>query len=419
MQPVALSQRIREYPPLSRNSRSLPLSLKSNPSVTLQQRIDLLAELGHFIRSGGDDELDEIIQQSYLENKWFTEENTRKALNAIANEFLDKAKLEAWAAQYRHWSLGHWSLGHWSLGHWSLGHWSLGHWSLGHWSLGHWSSLEAEPNDPMTNDPMTKTVALIMAGNIPLVGFHDWLCVFVAGQRSKVKLSDKDKRLLPLLVKKMGEWMHESWAYTEFLGEDDRLANFDSVIATGSNNTARYFEQYFGKYPHIIRRNRNAVAVLSGMETAEELHALGQDIFSYFGLGCRNVSKIYVPHGYHFDTLLEALHEYREIIHHDKYKNNFDYNFTLYIMNGVPHKNNGCLLLKEDTTLQARIASVHYEYYDELQDLDALLAEKRDEIQCVVGKIKVNGFTVLPFGESQKPTLNDYPDGVDVMRFLM
>ncbi|MDO8368442.1 MAG: acyl-CoA reductase [Saprospiraceae bacterium] len=340
--------------------------------MTLQQRIDLLAELGHFLRSGGDEELDQAIEQSYLENKWFTEENTRKALTAIANEFLDKEKLEAWASQY-----------------------------------------------PIsTSDFPEKTVALIMAGNIPLVGFHDWLCVFVAGHRAKVKLSDKDKRLLPLLIKKMGEWSHESWAYTEFLGEGERLTGFDMVIATGSNNTARYFEQYFGKYPHIIRRNRNAVAVLSGMETPEELQALGQDIFSYFGLGCRNVSKIYVPHGYHFDTLLEALHEYREMINHDKYKNNFDYNFTLYIMNGIPHKNNGCLLLKEDTSLQARIASVHYEYYDELQDLDALLAEKRDEIQCVVGKIKVNGFTVLPFGESQKPTLNDYPDGVDVMKFL-
>ncbi len=340
--------------------------------MTLPQRIDLLAELGHFIRSGGDDDLDQAILQSYHENKWFTEENSRKALNAIANEFLDQAKLEAWAAQY-----------------------------------------------PISkSDFPEKTVGLVMAGNIPLVGFHDWLCVFVSGHRAKVKLSDKDKRLLPLLVKKMGKWAHECWAYTEFLSEGDRLTDFDMVIATGSNNTARYFEQYFGKYPHIIRRNRNTVAVLSGMETAEELHALGQDIFSYFGLGCRNVSKIYLPHGYDFDTLLEPLHEYREIIHHDKYKNNFDYNFTLYIMNAVPHKNNGCLLLKEDPSLQARIASVHYEYYDDLQELDALLAAKRDEIQCVVGKIKINGFAVLPFGESQKPTLNDYPDGVDVMRFL-
>jgi hypothetical protein len=216
----------------------------------------------------------------------------------------------------------------------------------------------------------------------------------------------------------MGEWAHESLAYTEFVGEGEYLKGMDMVIATGSNNTARYFEEYFGKYPHIIRRNRNSVAVLSGMETTEELYTLGEDIFSYFGLGCRNVSKLYVPHGYNFDTLLESLHEYREIIHHDKYKNNFDYNFTLYIMNGLPHKNNGCLLLKEDTALHARIASVNYEYYDDVNELDTLLGEKRDEIQCVVGKIKVNGFVVLPFGESQKPTLNDYPDGVDVMQFL-
>ncbi|MFN0037587.1 MAG: acyl-CoA reductase [Saprospiraceae bacterium] len=340
--------------------------------MTLHQRLELLAELGHYLRSGGDEDLDQAIQQAYWENKWFTEENTRKALNAIASEFLEKAKLEAWAAQY-----------------------------------------------PISKpDFSERTIGLIMAGNIPLVGFHDWLCVFTAGHRSKVKLSDKDKRLLPLLVKKMGEWAHESWAYTHFMGEDERLRGFDAVIATGSNNTARYFEQYFGKYPHIIRRNRNAVAVLNGLETPVEFHALGQDIFSYFGLGCRNVSKLYVPHGYQFDTLLESLHEYREIIHHDKYKNNFDYNFTLYIMNGLPHQNNGCLLLREDSSLQARIASVHFEYYDSLQELDALLADKREEIQCVVGNVQVNGFAVLPFGKSQEPTLLDYPDGVDVMRFL-
>ncbi len=340
--------------------------------MQLQQRIDLLAELGHFLRSGGDEELDQAIQQSYLENKWFTEENTRKALHAIAHEFLDKDKLEAWAAQY-----------------------------------------------PISNsDFPERTVGLIMAGNIPLVGFHDWLCVFVAGYRAKVKLSDKDKRLLPLLIKKMGEWVHESWGYTEFVQDGEYLSNIDTVIATGSNNTSRYFEQYFGKYPHIIRRNRNAVAVLSGMETPEEMHALGQDIFSYFGLGCRNVSKLYVPHGYQFDALLEALHEYREMINHDKYKNNFDYNFTLFILNNLTHKNNGCLLLREEQSLQARIASVHYEYYDDLQDIDAMLAAKRDEIQCVVGKVKVDGFQVLPFGKSQEPGLSDYPDGVDVMLFL-
>lgn len=349
------------------------LRVKIHLTVQLQDRINLLAELGHYLRTGGDEALDLAIRQSYAENSWFTEENIHKALNAIALEFLDKDKLTAWAAQY------------------------------------------AIP----AHDYPVKTVGLIMAGNIPLVGFHDWLCVFVAGYRAKVKLSDKDKRLLPLLVKKMGEWHHESHAYTEFLSDADKLAGFDLVIATGSNNTARYFEQYFGKYPHIIRRNRNAVAVLNGLETKEDMMALGRDIFSYFGLGCRNVSKLYVPHGYQFDTLLEVLHEYRDMANHNKYKNNFDYNFTLYILNQMPHLNNGCLLLREDPSLQARIASAHYEYYDDLYELDQLLSKKTEEIQCVVGNVKLSDYKVLPFGKSQEPTLNDYPDGEDVMQFLV
>jgi hypothetical protein len=354
------------------NPALVPLPRKTYPTLTLHERLSLLAELGHYLRSGGDAELDAAIQKSYLENRWFTEENTRNTLKTIAEAFLEKEKLEAWAAQY-----------------------------------------------PISKSPHPdKTIGLVMAGNIPLVGFHDWLCVFVAGQRAKVKLSDKDKRLLPFLVKKMGEWSHESWEYTEFVPENEPIKGFDAVVATGSNNTARYFEQYFGKYPHIIRRNRNAVAVLNGLETLADLYALGRDIFSYFGLGCRNVSKIYVPHGYHFDTLLEALQEYREIIHHDKYKNNFDYNLTLFILNKIDYKNNGCLLLKEDPALQTRVASVHYEYYDDLHDIEERLAEKKDEIQCVVSNVKLRDFAALPFGKSQEPGLGDYADGVDVMRFL-
>lgn len=340
--------------------------------MKLQERIDVLAELGHYLQSGGDAELDTAIHQSSIENQWFTQENIRGALKAIATQFLDRDKLAAWAARYP----------------------------------------MADPGYP------EKTVALVMAGNIPLVGFQDWLCVFVAGQQSKVKLSDKDKRLLPLLVKKTGEWRKDAWAYTEFLSETDLLKGFDAVIATGSNNTARYFEQYFGKYPNIIRRNRNSVAVLDGTETMPDLYALGRDIFTYFGLGCRNVTKLYVPHGYQFDILLEALHEYREMIHHNKYKNNFDYNFTLFILNNTPHKNNGCLLLKEDPSLQSRIASVHYEYYDNPDELNDLLAAKQNEIQCIVSKRPLQHFPVLAFGQTQEPGLNDYADGVDVMQFL-
>lgn len=340
--------------------------------MTLKERIALLAELGHYIESGGDEALDAAIQRSHRDNAWFTPDNCRQALNAIAGSMLQQSALEEWAGTYK----------------------------------------------VHTRLHPVSSVGIVMAGNIPLVGFHDWLCVFISGHTASVKLSDKDKHLLPLLVHKMGEWQPESRAYTFFLSEGDLLSNYDAVIATGSNNTARYFEQYFSKYPHIIRRNRNGIAVLNGLESMADLYALGQDIFSYFGLGCRNVSKLYVPHGYHFDQLLEALHEYRDIIHHHKYKNNFDYNMTLFILNNMPYQNNGCLLLREDPSLASRIASVHYEYYDELFDLEETLAEIRTQVQCVVSNMRLRDFQTLPFGKSQSPGLSDYADGVDVMRFL-
>ena len=352
--------------PKQRIFASNTIRLKKN------ERIELLAELGHFLSADPGEDLQQVMQRSYAENRWFTPENIQKALRAIATGFLDQKKLQTWAAQY---------------------------------------AIAANPHP-------SKTVGLVMAGNIPLVGFHDWLCVFVAGQRAKVKLSEKDKYLLPFLVNKLGEWHFESREYTEFLSETDKLIGIDAVIATGSNNTARYFEQYFGKYAHIIRRNRNGIAVLSGREASAELHALGLDIFSYFGLGCRNVSKLYVPAGYDFDPLLEALHAYRDIIHHDKYKNNFDYNCTLFILNNIPFRNNGCLLLREDPSLQSRISSVHYAYYNRMEQLLDELNQNQAAIQCVVGNSTLPGWRVVPFGHAQEPGLADYPDGVDVMHFL-
>ena len=336
------------------------------------ERIELLAELGDFLNSEPDEALQLAIQRSYAENRWFTPENIRKALRAIAGGFLDREKLQAWSAKY----------------------------------------AIAEREHP------ARTVGLVMAGNIPLVGFHDWLCVFVAGHRAKVKLSEKDKFLLPFLVKKLGEWAFESWEYTEFLSETDKLGQFDAVIATGSNNSARYFEEYFSKYPNVIRRNRNGVAVLTGTESLAELYALGADVFTYFGLGCRNVSKLYVPRGYSFEPLLEALHEYRELANHDKYKNNFDYNLSLYLMNAMPYQNNGCVLLREDPAFSSRIASLHFEYYDSLPELGRQLDEHRDEIQCIAGNLALPGWNTLPFGQTQSPGLADYPDGVDIMSFL-
>lgn len=341
--------------------------------LKLQQRIELLAELGRFIQTEKDHpDLQAAIQRSWIENKWFTPDNTRAALDAIAATMLDEQLLKAWADQY-------------------------------------------PLRDKMHPE---RTIGMVMAGNIPLVGFHDWLCVFMSGERARIKLSGKDFYLLPFLIQLMGQWEHESRAYTTFCAAEEPLRGFDAVIATGSNNTARYFEQYFSPYPHIIRRNRNAVGVLDGTEGFADLYALGRDIFTYFGLGCRNVSKIYVPRGYQFDALMEALHEYRDLAHHDKYRNNFDYNMTLFLLNKISFLNNGCIILKEDASISSRIACLHYSFYENEAALQSELQERAEEIQCIVGKKPLPNSTVIPFGQSQTPGLTDYPDGVDVMAWL-
>ncbi len=335
--------------------------------MTLQERIDALSALGQSLLQP-DELLEAVVLRTYHHNGWFTKENTFQALEAIATHFLDTEALQTWTASY---------------------------------TLG--------------NPQSSRTVGLILAGNIPLVGFHDLLCVFIAGHRAKVKLSDKDKFLLPHLIKMMTAQDERVGAYFEFV---DKLEQFDAVIATGSNNSARYFEAYFGKYPHIIRRNRNAVAILDGQESKDQLMALGEDIFQYFGLGCRNVAKIYVPKDYKFDTLLETLHAFNDIVLHNKYKNNFDYNYTLLLLNQVPHYANGCILLTEDEALASRIAQLHYEYYENETDLRAKLEQKQAEIQCIVSSEILEGVATLPFGAAQQPELSDYADGVDTLQFL-
>ncbi len=335
--------------------------------MKLEDRIQVLTALGEYLKSE-DEYLDAIMHRSQYNNAWFTKENQKKAILAIASEFLDLKKLWNWVGHY---------------------------------------------NVNSTSQP--KTIAMVMAGNIPLVGFHDIVCAFATGHRSLIKLSDKDKYLLPHLLDVMKRLNPEAGNYFEIV---ETLKNFDAVIATGSNNSARYFEAYFGKYPHIIRRNRNAVAVLTGSETKEELHLLGKDVFRFFGLGCRNVSKLYVPEGYDFNLLLESLHEYREIILHDKYKNNFDYNLALVMLNRVVHYNNGCIILVEDPSIASRIAMLNYSYYSDKTVLHNELTGRSEEIQCVVARENVMDLPTVQFGKSQQPSLFDYPDGVDVMKFL-
>jgi hypothetical protein len=276
-------------------------------------------------------------------------------------------------------------------------------------NLNQWLSVYDIP----TNAP--KNIAIILAGNIPLVGFHDFLSVLITGHNVLVKKSSNDQHLLPFLAKYI-------IAVTPGLADkitfvEGKLENFDAVIATGSNNTARYFEYYFKDKPSIIRKSRNSIAVLNGKETKEQLSALGEDIFRYFGLGCRNVSKIFVPKGYVFDAFFEALFEYQDVIHYEKYANNYDYNKAVFLMSNFKLLDNGFLTIKEDKSHASPISSVFYEFYDDITDLQIRLQAESDKIQCIVS----NNLTEnsIDFGQTQKPKLWDYADNTDTISFLL
>jgi hypothetical protein len=265
------------------------------------------------------------------------------------------------------------------------------------------------------NDVNPKNVALILAGNIPLVGFHDFLSVLISGHNVVVKTSSNDQHLLPFLAKYLITTNPELSNKIHF--SEGKLENFDAVIATGSNNTARYFEYYFKDKPSIIRKNRNSVAVLNGTENKEQLAALGQDIFRYFGLGCRNVSKLFVPRGYVFDTFFEAIFEYQDVIHYEKYANNYDYNKAVFLMSNFKLLDNGFLTLKEDSSHASPISSVFYEFYDNLEDLQVRLASESEQIQCIVSNNLIKNS--IDFGQTQNPELWDYADNTDTISFLL
>lgn len=259
-----------------------------------------------------------------------------------------------------------------------------------------------------------KKIAIIMAGNIPLVGFHDFLSVLVAGHTAIIKLSSEDRALLPFLADYL-QSVEPLWQGS-FIFTNEKMTDFDAVIATGSNNTARYFEYYFGKKPNIIRKNRNSVAVLTGRETAEELRALGQDIFQYFGLGCRSISKIFIPKNYDLDVFFKAIYPFKDIINNQKYANNYDYNKAVYLMSLFKLRENGFLILKEETSYSSPIATLFYEYYEDEDSLKSKLLADADKIQCIVSK----GFIKeeVNFGRTQHPQLWDYADNVDTVKFL-
>lgn len=328
---------------------------------------DFLSEFCENGNNQGFHSLNQAIQRAEQQNGWFAHENIRFAL-AQWGKVLNEEQLRSWLSQY---------------------------------------------NFPQKTGQ--KTIAIIMAGNIPLVGFHDFLTVLLSGNSVLCKLSSNDSTLLPALAKYLVEQeprLKDAITFTE-----GNIKDFDAIIATGSNNTARYFEYYFKQYPHIIRKNRTSVAVLNGDERPDELKALGDDIFRYFGLGCRNVSKIFVPKGYDFDVFFKGIFDHKEVIEHHKYANNYDYNKAVYLMSDFKILDNGFLILKEDNTLHSPIAVLFYEYYDDLKDLHQMLHEKKDELQCIVGQTGMDG--EVAFGHTQKPKLYDYADGVDTMDFLL
>ncbi len=340
--------------------------------MEIDKNIQAFTILGEKLRLFAEDKLGgregetlkEKIILSKHKNGWFTEENVMNALSVWA-DLLSEKKLAAWLSHY-----------------------------------------------PLPTTQYPKNVGIIMAGNIPLVGFHDLLCVLISGHKAVVKLSSEDNVLIPALVEMLEPSLKERVVFKE-----GTIGDIDAVIATGSDNTSRYFEYYFGKYPHIIRKNRTSVAVLDGNETEDQLKGLAHDIFTYFGLGCRNVSKVFIPPGYDLDKIFGAVFPFRGVLDNKKYGNNYEYNKTVFLMKRSELLENGFMLLKEDASLFSPVAMLYYEYYESVDTLKEKLGAIKDNIQCVVTAKK--GFSgAVGFGEAQCPGLSDYADGVDTMKFL-
>jgi hypothetical protein len=336
--------------------------------MKLEQRIALLELLGKYILQDTP-ERELALLRTEQHNRWLTQENSLQALENIATQFLTAATLKDFVVPY---------------------------------------AIEEETS--------AQKVGLILAGNLPAVGFHDVLCTFLSGHQALIKYSDKDKYLIPYMVDYLIELEP---TVADYIQSVDRLQGFDAVIATGSDNSAMYFERYFGKYPHIIRKNRNAIAILEGSETDDEIFALGKDIFAYYGLGCRSVSKLYVPKGYDLTNIMRVLDKYQAVMDQNKYKNNYDYNRSVYLLNGIPHLANDCFMLLEQESLLSRIAALHYEYYTNEEDLLKKITRHKEAIQCIATNMELNTVDTVGLGQPQCPTILDYADGVDTMQFLV
>jgi hypothetical protein len=324
------------------------------------ERIVAFINLKNKIDSLSNDELLNLSQQAFLENKWFTNESVKNALEGISF-MLQEDKLREWIAKY---------------------------------------DLTAE---------LPKIVGIVMAGNIPLVGFNDLLSVLLSGHFAAIKPSSNDH----FLTSKLISWITEiDPRFKKNIEVRERLTNLDAVIATGSDNTARYFEYYFKDIPHIIRKNRTSVSILTGKESEEELSMLGEDVFSYFGLGCRNVSKVFTPQGFDLATVFPHFQPFENIINHDKYRNNYDYHKSIYLVNKTPHLDTGFLLTVSTDDLVSPITVLYHQEYDSNETLEKVLETQKSKIQCIVGK------DYVPFGKAQRPELWNYADDIDTLNFL-
>lgn len=276
-------------------------------------------------------------------------------------------------------------------------------------SISEFTKTIKEPENP-------KTVAVIMAGNIPAVGFHDMLCVLLSGHNILIKVSSDDPAFIPFLAG-MLIYFEKNFA-PKINFSEGKLVDFNAVIATGSDNTAKHFEYYFGKYPNIIRKNRTSVAILTGKETKEELTLLGKDIFDYYGLGCRNVSKVYVPEGYKFDPLFEAIYDFKYVIDNKKYNNNYEYNRAIYLLDLIPFLDNNFLMIKESQDLHAPTSVLFYETYTNQDSVVEKIKSMSDNLQCIVTNFEIEGLKTIALGCTQEPSIFDFADNVNTLDFL-
>lgn len=339
--------------------------------MDLQERIKVFAGLGDILRNSLDGrssvytaQLNNLIDNQQFKNAWFTPENIRMAVRSIACE-LTYGNLVKWTNAY--------------------------------------------PELSQAFKPLR--VAVIMAGNIPLAGFHDLLCVLLSGNSILAKTSSKDPDLIPFICSILCDMNPEFRSRIDLT--EGIVSGYDCVIATGSDNSSRYFEYYFGKYPGIIRKNRNSVAIIEGNETEDELASLGTDIFSYFGLGCRNVSKIFIPLDYDFRMMTESWSRFSKLADHNKYGNNYDYHKAVFMVNREKFTDTGFLLIRESKSIPSPVAVLHFENHKSGEQVNAALESNKDKIQCIVGR------KYVPFGKSQLPALWDYADKIDTIDFLL